>query len=103
MNIEDEPHIAYRRCIGFEVHYAWRTDGVWSTELISADGVIGYYTSLARDRDDVLYAARTESGWVTETFDPDAVVSSTIDLAIDATGDIHVADLDDISRLRYAR
>lgn len=107
-------HVTHRTSTSYDIKYAVRTAGVWSSEVVDTAGTL-LYTSLALDSQeiphvgytdldtgDLRYAVRTGGAWSVETVDA-AVTAHYPSLAVDLQDVPHIGYYDSGAQdLRYA-
>jgi hypothetical protein len=98
-----DPHLSYMaNDPDFDLKYAERAGGVWTTTVVDSVGFVGWYNSLALDAadrphvtytggsDELVYARHDGGAWVFETLDPVSGVGDFNSLALTFQGP-HVA------------
>jgi hypothetical protein len=119
------PHISYYYCGGDyhgvcfveDLKYVYQDVYGWHIETVDSEGHVGWYTSLALDKDryphisychnynrDLKYAYQDASGWHIETVDSGWRVGQNTSLALDGDGYPHISYYDEYPNydLKYA-
>src|SRR5262245_57810321 len=119
LDAQGNPHVSYQDASGYDLKYAHKSAGVWTTEFVdgSADDQ-GHFTSLGLDAqgnphvsyyddttNDLKYARKSGGVWTIETADGSANDAGWYtSLALDAQGNPHVSYQDATTGdLKYAR
>lgn len=116
LNAQGEPCVSYQAMGPTpELGYAWRTGGVWTSEIVDDTGVTGFWNSLAVDDqgdphlsysaisgEGLRYAHKSGGVWTLETVGPPGSGGQT-SIAVDAQGFPHVGHYLGDSALLYSR
>ncbi|HII98396.1 MAG TPA: PQQ-binding-like beta-propeller repeat protein [Methanoregula sp.] len=117
LDSSDNPHISYLDFTNYNLKYAVRNGGSWTTQIVDSGGhTVGWYPSLALDstdnprisyldsfNDDLKYAVWNGASWNIETVSAGGASQEPTSLALDSSGVPHIGyhSFDD-SDLKYA-